>query len=100
MSTPAIKTDTAGSKLDAKALARKKFEDVWEVIRAELLVHFEAQGMPIDAREWYKRVSTSAAYAIALIISVYRTWITMRLVVNSIEACLSLIRYKSFEVGR
>ena len=45
--------------VDAKTSARKRFEDVWEVIRAELLAHFEAQRMPIEAREWYKRVSLS-----------------------------------------
>lgn len=52
-----MKTDIAFSTLDAKAFARKRFEGAWEVIRDELLTHFEAQGMPIDAREWYKRVS-------------------------------------------
>jgi hypothetical protein len=51
---------TTASSLDAnlaKAMARKKFEGAWEVIRAELLGHFKDQNMPIDAREWYKRVS-------------------------------------------
>lgn len=44
--------------MDAKKLARQKFEGAWEVIRDELIAHFEAQGMPVDAKEWYKRVST------------------------------------------
>ncbi|KZP19029.1 terpenoid synthase [Athelia psychrophila] len=41
--------------MDAKKLARQKFEGAWEVIRDELIAHFEAQGMPVDAKEWYKR---------------------------------------------
>jgi hypothetical protein len=57
---------TTKAGVDAKALARKRFEDVWEVIRAELLAHFEAQGMPIEAREWYKRVSLSMPSAVEL----------------------------------
>lgn len=40
---------------EAKQLARQKFEGAWEVIRDELIAHFEAQGMPVDAKEWYKR---------------------------------------------
>jgi farnesyl diphosphate synthase len=56
-------TEPVGT-LNAKVLARKKFEDVWEIIRTELLAHFEAQRMPVDAREWYKRVSTLAGSAI------------------------------------
>lgn len=48
--------------MDAKQLARQKFEGAWEVIRDELIAHFEAQGMPVDAREWYKRVSTADGF--------------------------------------
>jgi hypothetical protein len=55
---------TTKTGVDAKALARKRFEDVWGVIRTELLAHFEAQGMPIEAREWYKRVSLPLPLAI------------------------------------
>jgi len=86
--------------LDAKALARKKFEDVWEVIRVELLAHFEVQGMPIDAREWYKRVSISEVSSIGLIIDMCRIWITIRQEVNSTEACLSSIQYRFSVAGR
>jgi len=53
MSTPTMKTELDASL--AKAMARKKFEGAWEVIREELLEHFREQRMPVDAREWYKR---------------------------------------------
>lgn len=39
-----------------KAAARAKFEGVYANIRDELLEHFAAQGMPTEAKEWYKRV--------------------------------------------
>src|SRR6266436_9055670 len=60
----AIKTDAASMLIptDAaakKASARKKFGGAWEVIRLELLANFEGQGMPVDAREWYMRVSNT-----------------------------------------
>lgn len=41
---------------DAKALKRQKFENVFNVIRDELLSHFASLGMPTDATEWYHRV--------------------------------------------
>ena len=68
MPNPTIKTDVAASVLNStetarrKADARKKFEGAWETIRSELLTHFEGQGMPMDAREWYKRVSRDVFY--------------------------------------
>ena len=43
---------------EAKQLARHKFEGAWVVIRDELIAHFKAQNMPVDATEWYKRVSS------------------------------------------
>jgi hypothetical protein len=60
---PTIKTHIATSVLDSsdaarkKSEARKKFEGAWETIRSELLTHFDRKNMPIEAREWYKRVS-------------------------------------------
>jgi len=48
MSTPA----------DLKAQKRQKFEHVYTVIREELLAHFDGEGMPKDASEWYRAVST------------------------------------------
>lgn len=61
MSTCTMNADTTASALQSsatkKALARKKFQGAWEVIRSELLGHIEAEGMPKEAVEWYKRVS-------------------------------------------
>lgn len=45
------------SKADAKAQKRQKFEAVFATLRDELLEHFAAQGMPEDAKQWYRRVS-------------------------------------------
>jgi farnesyl diphosphate synthase len=53
---PYVPDDDGASK---KALARHKFEDAWEIIRSELLAHFEEKRMPVDAQKWYKRVSPS-----------------------------------------
>ena len=44
------------SNTDAKALKRAKFEQVFTVIRNELVNYFKSQGMPNDAVEWYTRV--------------------------------------------
>ncbi|EPT02690.1 hypothetical protein FOMPIDRAFT_1015216 [Fomitopsis schrenkii] len=43
------------SKADAKAQKRQKFEAVFATLRDELLEHFAAQGMPEDAKQWYRR---------------------------------------------
>ncbi|KAI0920000.1 hypothetical protein AcV5_001929 [Taiwanofungus camphoratus] len=43
------------TKDELKALKRQKFEDVFPVIRDELLAYTTAQGMPKDAIEWYRR---------------------------------------------
>lgn len=48
------------SKADAKAQKRQKFEAVFVTLRDELLEHFAAQGMPEDAKQWYRRVSRSS----------------------------------------
>ena len=45
------------SSADAKAQKRQKFEAVFATLRDELLEHFAAQGMPEDAKQWYRRVS-------------------------------------------
>ena len=91
ISNPAIKTDVAASVLDftnakrRKAEARQKFEGAWETVRSELLIHFEKQNMPEDAREWYKRVSTvgESVHPVLIIMwYLYRTWIIMFLAVN------------------
>ncbi len=38
---------------------RSKFEAAWVAIKQELLDHFNGEGMPKDAAEWYERVSPS-----------------------------------------
>ncbi len=38
---------------------RSKFEVAWVAIKQELLDHFNGEGMPKDAAEWYERVSPS-----------------------------------------
>ncbi|GBE85779.1 Farnesyl pyrophosphate synthase [Sparassis crispa] len=45
----------ASSQPNAKALKRQKFEAVFPVIRDELVEHLTSQGMPLDAKEWYKK---------------------------------------------
>jgi hypothetical protein len=89
---PTIKTDSdiAANVLNSttdggtkKALGRKKFESAWKDIRSELLVSFERQGMPVDAREWYQRVSGSRVDDIVVDILVLgRTWTTTCPAVN------------------
>ena len=51
-----------------KAFARKKFQGTWEVIRSELLARFEEQGMPVDAREWYKRVRVISEFVVSIMV--------------------------------
>ena len=46
------------STADLKAQKRQKFEKVFEVIREELLTHFNGEGMPKEASEWYRQVRT------------------------------------------
>ncbi|OBZ72800.1 Farnesyl pyrophosphate synthase [Grifola frondosa] len=43
------------SKVDAKTQRRQKFEDVFPVLRDELLAYLTKENMPQDAVEWYKR---------------------------------------------
>jgi hypothetical protein len=52
-----IHVNSADNMSTDKSLRRKKFEDVFEVIRDELITHFAGEGMPKDAVEWYRRVS-------------------------------------------
>ena len=44
-----------------KAQKRQKFERVYEVIREELLTHFNGEGMPKEAAEWYRQVRTTSS---------------------------------------
>jgi len=48
-------TPTNESSPASKAERRKRFEDVYNDIRDELVSHFESQGMPRESIEWYKR---------------------------------------------
>lgn len=41
---------------NAKAQRRTKFENVFTVIRDELIDHFVAEGMPPEAVDWYRKV--------------------------------------------
>lgn len=49
-----------------KAQKRQKFERVYEVIREELLAHFNGEGMPKEAAEWYRQVRTTSCNHIHL----------------------------------
>jgi hypothetical protein len=40
-------------------LARNRFEAAWKRVRSELLEYFDVKEMPLDAKEWYTRVSQS-----------------------------------------
>lgn len=46
---------SAEAKAQDKLTKRKKFEDVWLVIREEILGHLESIGMPGEAQAWFKR---------------------------------------------
>lgn len=44
------------SSASSKAQKRTKFEQVFTVIRDELIAHHAAAGMPKEATEWFKEV--------------------------------------------
>ena len=44
------------SSKEAKAARRAKFEGVWKIIEDELVLNMQNEGMPEDAKEWYRRV--------------------------------------------
>ncbi len=39
-----------------KNARREKFENVFEKIRDELVIHLKGEGMPVEAVEWYHKV--------------------------------------------
>ena len=41
-------------------MARQRFEDVFSLIRSELIDHITAQGMPKEAIQWYTNVRATA----------------------------------------
>lgn len=47
----------ANGSASAKAVARRRFEDVFPQIRDSLMNDFHAAGMPEEATEWFKMVS-------------------------------------------
>lgn len=49
---PASMVDAAAKK----AARRKRFEDVFPLLKGELLEYLDQNGMPQDARDWYDRV--------------------------------------------
>jgi hypothetical protein len=51
----------------SKAQARKKFEDVYAIIRKELLDRFVSESMPEDAVQWYARVSVPVWFPIKIL---------------------------------
>lgn len=46
---------------DKKAAARKRFEDVYTVVRDDLLADFRKHNMPEEAIDYYRRVRTPIA---------------------------------------
>ena len=42
---------------DLKKQRRQKFEGVFSKLRDDLVDHLEGENMPIEAVEWYRRVS-------------------------------------------
>ena len=61
MATPApLNVANAPSSLvdaaAAKAARRKRFEDVFPLLKQELLAYLDECKMPQDARDWYDRV--------------------------------------------
>lgn len=45
----------------AKAARRKRFEDVFPLLKQELLAYLDECKMPKDARDWYDRVRNDSA---------------------------------------
>lgn len=55
---PGTKDAASPSSADKKKAARARFEAVFGVLRQELIDHFRQEALPIEAQEWYQRVST------------------------------------------
>lgn len=54
---PMLNTGAAATDAGEKAVRRLKFQDVFLVIRDELIEHFKGEGMPNEAVDWYRRVN-------------------------------------------
>lgn len=57
---PSIPPTTA---VKDKAAARKRFEDVYSVVRDDLLADFRKHNMPEESIEYYRRVRNPRIYA-------------------------------------
>ena len=51
-----FRTMTVQDIAAAKIERRKRFEAIWPPVRDELVAYLEAQGMPGEARDWFKKV--------------------------------------------
>lgn len=70
---------------DKKAAARKRFEDVYTVVRDDLLEDFRKHNMPDEAIEYYRRVRPSS-FLCAKVSPPHRAWTTTSPVESSTEA--------------
>ena len=48
-----------------KAARRKRFEDVFPLLKQEVLAHLDECKMPQDARDWFDRVRAGATVRLA-----------------------------------
>ena len=73
---------------DKKAAARKRFEDVYNVVRDDLLEDFRRHNMPEEAIEYYRRVcpSTLSSSLRARVLPPNRAWTTTSPAESSTEA--------------
>lgn len=55
MSTADVLSPEHQAKVARSIERRKNFENVWPIIRTELLSHLEELKMPADAIDWYRR---------------------------------------------
>ncbi len=86
--TPSPATLPVTALKDKKAAARKRFEDVYTVVRDDLLDDFRKHNMPEEAIEYYRRVrpSTVSSSLCAKVLSLDRAWITTYPAESSTEA--------------
>lgn len=75
---------------DKKAAARKRFEDVYAVVRDDLLADFRKHNMPEESIEYYRRVRPFSLIYFSLLHSRCdrpdRAWTTTSLAENSTVA--------------
>ena len=94
---PASMVDAAAKK----AARRKRFEDVFPLLKSELLEYLDQNGMPQDARDWYDRVGirlSSSDVATQMLILLCRISNTTRLEVreridSSCQETMAILAY-------